>query len=107
VLHFCVFSINLPPVLLVLFSHELLLVCIAQPCHGWDSLEVHAFFLGACDLTPVWGSALLDGRLMEQLVLMGGPKYTTCLAWSYTLSVCALPSWRYMLSTGGLDGEHP
>jgi hypothetical protein len=51
-----VFSlINLPPVLLVLFSHELLLVCVAQPCHGWDSLEVPAFYLGAYDLTLVWG----------------------------------------------------
>jgi hypothetical protein len=46
VLQFCVFSINLPLVLLVLFSHELLLVCIAQPHHGRDSLEVHAFCLG-------------------------------------------------------------
>jgi hypothetical protein len=34
VLQFCVFPINVPPVLLVLFSHELLLVCVAQPYHG-------------------------------------------------------------------------
>jgi hypothetical protein len=60
VLPFCVFSINLPPMLLVLFSHELLLVCVVQPCHEWDSLEVPAFWLGACDLTLVWGSALPD-----------------------------------------------
>jgi hypothetical protein len=92
VLQFCVFSVNLPPVLLVLFSHELLLVCVAQPCHGRDSLEVPAFCLGTCDLTLVWGSALPDGRLMEHLVLMGGLKYTACLAWSCTQSVCALPS---------------
>jgi hypothetical protein len=91
VLQFCVFSINLPPVLLVLFSHEMLLVCLSQPCHGRDSLEVPVFCLGAYDLTLVWGCGLLDGHPMEQLVLMGGPKYTTCLAWFCTLSVCALP----------------
>jgi hypothetical protein len=43
----------------------------------------------------------------EQLVLMGGPKYTTYLAWSCTLSMCGLPSWRYRLSTGGPDSGHP
>jgi hypothetical protein len=48
--------------------------------------------LVTCDLTLVWGSALPDGRLMEHLVLMGGLKYTACLAWSCTQSVCALPS---------------
>jgi hypothetical protein len=53
VLQFCVFSINLPPVLLVLFSHELLLVSVAQTSQGWDSLEVPMFCLGACDLTLV------------------------------------------------------
>jgi hypothetical protein len=53
VLQFCVFPINVPPVLLVLFSHELLLVCVAQPYHGWDSLEVPVFCLGACNLTLV------------------------------------------------------
>jgi hypothetical protein len=78
--------------LLVLFSHELLLVCVVQPYHGRDSLEVPAFCLGAYDLTLVWGSALPDGCPLEQLVLMGGLKYTTCLAWSCTLSECALPS---------------
>jgi hypothetical protein len=88
VLQFCVFSINIPPVLPILFSHELLLVCVAQPCYGRDSLGVHAFCLGACDLTLVWGSTLSDGRPLEQLVLTGGPKYTACLAWSCTLSVC-------------------
>jgi hypothetical protein len=92
VLQFCVFYINLPHVLLVLFSHELLLVCVAQPCHERDSLEAYVFYLGASDLTLVWGSTLLDGRPLEQLVLMGGPKYTACLAWSCTLSMCALPS---------------
>jgi hypothetical protein len=92
VLRFCVFSINLPPVLLVLFSHELLLICVAQPYHGRDSLEVTMFCLGACDLTLVWGTALPDRCLLEQLVLMGGPKYIACLAWSCTLCVCALPS---------------
>jgi hypothetical protein len=50
VLQFCVFSINLPLVLLVLFSHELLLVCITQPCHGQDSLEVPC--LPSCHQTP-------------------------------------------------------
>jgi hypothetical protein len=76
-----VFSpINLPPMLLVLFSHELLLVCVAQPYHGRDLLEVSMFYSGAYDLTLVWGSALPDGHPLEQLVLMGGPEYTTCLA---------------------------
>jgi hypothetical protein len=92
VLQFCVFSINLPPVLLVLFSHELLLGYVTQSYHGWNILEVPAFCLGACDLTFVWGSALPGGRPWEQLVLMGGPNYTACLAWSSTLNVCALPS---------------
>jgi hypothetical protein len=73
--------------LLVLFSHELLLVCVAQPCHGWDSLEVPVFYLGACYITLVWGSALPDGRPLEQVVLVGGPKYTACLAWSSSLRV--------------------
>jgi hypothetical protein len=87
VLQFCVFSINLPPMLLVLFSHKLLLVCVVQPCHGQGSFEIPVFCLGACDLTLVWGSAILDGRPLEHLVLIGGPKYTTRLAWSCTLSV--------------------
>jgi hypothetical protein len=55
---FVVFSINLPLVLLVLFPHELLLGYVAQSYHGWNSLEVPAFYLEACDLTFVWGSAL-------------------------------------------------
>jgi hypothetical protein len=92
VLQFCVFSINLPLVLLVLFPHGLLLGYIAQSYHGWNLLEVPAFSLGSCDLTLVWGSALSGGRPWEQLVLMGGPNYTVYLAWSCTLSVCALPS---------------
>jgi hypothetical protein len=70
VLQFCVFSINLPPVLLVLFPHELLLGYIVQSYHGWNLREVPTFSLGACDLTFVWGSALLGGRPWEQLVLM-------------------------------------
>jgi hypothetical protein len=92
VLQFCVFSINLPPLLLVLFPHELLLGYVAQSCHGWNLLEALAFCLGACDLTFVWGSALPGGHHWEQLVLMGGPNYTACLAWSCTLSMCALTS---------------
>jgi hypothetical protein len=44
---------------------------------------------GAYDLTFVWGSALPDGHPLEQLVLMGCPNYTACLAWYCTLSVCA------------------
>jgi hypothetical protein len=34
VLQFCVFSINLPHVLLVLFPHELLLGFVTQSYHG-------------------------------------------------------------------------
>jgi hypothetical protein len=49
-----VFSLSTyPPVLLVLFPHELLLGYVAQSCHGWNLLEVPAFCLGACDLTFV------------------------------------------------------
>jgi hypothetical protein len=84
VLQFYVFPINLPPMLLVLFSHELLSVCVTQPCHGRGLLEVPAFCLGACHFALVWGSALPDGCPLKQLVLMRGPKYTACLAWSCT-----------------------
>jgi hypothetical protein len=59
VLQFCVFPINLPPVLL-LFSHKLLLVCIAQPCHGRDSIRY---------LCSTWEPviSLLFGDLLYQM----------------------------------------
>jgi hypothetical protein len=40
------------------------------------------------------GSSVLNGRSSEKLMLNGGPECAAWLAWSYTLSVCALPPWR-------------
>jgi hypothetical protein len=53
VLQFCVFPIYLPPVLLVLFSPALLIVCGMQILSQAGSLEVPTLCLGASDFTLV------------------------------------------------------
>jgi hypothetical protein len=65
VLQFCVSPYQLTPCVAGSVSHDLLLVYVAQSCHGWNLLEVPTFYLGACGLTFVWGSALPDGYPWE------------------------------------------
>jgi hypothetical protein len=64
-LQFCVFSINLPPALLVLFPHELLLVCVHNPIMGRTRLRY---------LRSTWGPMIS--------LLLGDPPYQIATPWN-------------------------
>jgi hypothetical protein len=69
--------------------------------------EVPVTYLGSLGYFPTWGPVLPDGHPSERLLLMGGPVYAACLAWSCTLSMHTPPPGCCRLITGGPDAAPP